>query len=364
MGLNYIYDIINYINQNNLKQMQNEDQRKVAESIALLPQQIKDVMRQAEGFKFPNGYQDINRVVINGMGGSNLGARIITSVFKEEAKVPILVEPGYQVPGYVDSHTLYIISSYSGSTEEPLSTFVEAKARGAKIVGLTESGKNKLSTLFKAEGLPVFFFNPDLNPSGQPRMGLGYAIFALLVLLAEAGVIKIDSQEITAMILALEKNNKFLQAKDSPAKVIAKKIYGKEVVLIGAEFLEGSLHAWRNQFCETSKNFASYLVLPDLNHYALEGLGNPLQNSKNLFFIFLASNLYRQRIKKRSQLTQEIAKKNKIKSLEIKLKSRTKLCQAAEVLQLGSWITYYLAKLNNVDPVTIKWVDWFKEKLG
>jgi glucose/mannose-6-phosphate isomerase len=346
--------------------MQTEDQRKVAESIALLPQQIKDILNQAEGFKFPAGYQDINQVVINGMGGSNLGARIIASVFKDEAKLPILVEPGYQVPGYVDSHTLYIISSYSGSTEEPLSTLAEAKARGAKIVGLTESGKNKLSSLLEADGLPVFKFNPDLNPSGQPRLGLGYAIFALLALLAKAGVIKINDQEITAIILALEKNNKLLQAKDgtsNPAKQIAKKIYGKEIVLVGAEFLEGSLHAWRNQFCETSKNFASYLVLPDLNHYALEGLANPPQNRKDVLFVFLASQLYRPRLKKRLALTEEIVGKNKIKLLEITLKGKTKLAQAAEILQLGSWVTFYLALANKVDPVSINWVNYFKNKL-
>jgi|WetSurMetagenome_2_1015567.scaffolds.fasta_scaffold169803_2 glucose/mannose-6-phosphate isomerase len=346
--------------------MQTEDQRKVAESIALLPQQIKDVLRQAEGFVLPEDYKDIDRVVINSMGGSNLGPRIIASVFKEEAKVPILIEPGYQVPGYVDAHTLYIISSYSGTTEEPLSTFTEAKARGAKIAGLTESGKNKLSELLGKNGLPVFTFNPDLNPSGQPRLGVGYAIFAILILLDRAGVIRINEAEIAGIILALEKNNKFLEPSASQrnlAKQTAALIRGKEAVLIGAEFLEGSLHAWRNQFCETSKNFASYLVLPDLNHYALEGLGNPPQNSKNLFFIFLASDLYRPRIKKRALLTREIAKKNKIKTLEIKLKSKTKLGQAAEILQLGSWVTFYLARLNKVNPISIVWVNYFKNKL-
>jgi glucose/mannose-6-phosphate isomerase len=352
---------------NDLKQTEKADRRKVTDSIALLPQQIRDVLKQAEGFEFPENYKNVNRVVVNGMGGSNLGARIIASVFKDEAKLPILVEPGYQVPGYVDEHTLYIISSYSGTTEEPLSTLAEAKARGAKIVGVTENGKNKLSVMLNKEGLPIFSFNPDLNPSGQPRLALGYAIFALLALLARVGVIKIDEAEIESIVAALEKNNKLLQPSarvGNLARQIAARIHGKAAVLVGAEFLEGSLHAWRNQFCETSKSFASYLVLPDLNHYALEGLANPPQNYKNLFFIFVTSNLYRPRVAKRSQLTKEIVGKNKIKSLEIKLKSKTKLGQATELLQLGSWVTFYLATLDKVDPVLIKWVDWFKKKLN
>ena len=356
------------MNLNNLKQIEKLDQGKVAESIASLPQQIADVLKQAEGFVLPESFKQIDRVVINGMGGSNLGARIISSVFKDEARVPVMIEPGYQVPGCVNDKTLYIISSYSGTTEEPLSTLAEVKERGAKIVGLTEEGKgSKLAKILKEAGLPVLTFNSSENPSGQPRLGVGYAIFALLALLAQAGVIEIDQQEIAAIIAALAKNNKLLGLKtgaSNPAKQVAKKLFGREVILVGAEFLEGNLHAWRNQFCETSKNFASYLVLPELNHYALEGLAHPQQNKQDLIFVFLASALYRPRIKKRSALTQEIVGKNRIKSVEITLKGKTKLAQAAEALQLGSWITFYLAMLNEVNPVSIKWVDYFKKRLS
>jgi glucose/mannose-6-phosphate isomerase len=348
--------------------MASENEQKVAASIVALPAQIRDVIAQAQRLVLPAGFGNINRVVVNGMGGSNLGARIVASVFKEDLAVPVLIEPGYEVPGYVDENTLYIISSYSGNTEEPLSTFYSAKKRGAKIVGLTCAGrKNKLAALLKKQGLPALIFNTEENPSGQPRLGLGYAIFALLALLDRAGVIKLDQKEISRIISILEKDNVRLDlaatGKRNPARIIAEKIYGREAVLVGAEFLEGNLHAWRNQFCETSKNFADYLVLSDMNHYALEGLTHPEINRKNLVFIFVESDLYRSRIKKRAALTREIVRKNSIDSVEVKLKSKTKLAQAAELLQLGSWVTLYLAQLNQVDPISIRWVDWFKKKL-
>jgi glucose/mannose-6-phosphate isomerase len=344
-----------------------DDRKKVALSIEFLPKQIDDVLKQIENFKLPINYRDINKIVINGMGGSNLGARIIASVFKEELKVPVLIEPGYQVSGYVDNKTLYIISSYSGTTEEPLSTFAEAKKKGAKIVGLTENSKNKLFEKLKKEGLPILTFTPELNPSGQPRLALGYAVFALLGLLDKAGVITVDKKDIAGAISLLKKNNLLFTpfvGKNNAAKGLASKIAGRGIILVGAEFLEGNLHAWRNQFCETSKNFATYLVLPDLNHYALEGLANPSSNHKDLAMIFVGSGLYRPRIKKRAVLTREIAGKNRIKTLEVKLVGKTKLQQAAELLQFGSWVTYYLSLKNKVDPVSINWVDWFKEKLA
>jgi glucose/mannose-6-phosphate isomerase len=98
------------MNLNDLKQIKKLDKGRVAESISQLPAQIRDIMKQAGKLKLPPAYKKINRVVVNGMGGSNLGARIVASVFKEDLKVPILIEPGYQIPAYVDRNTLYIIS--------------------------------------------------------------------------------------------------------------------------------------------------------------------------------------------------------------------------------------------------------------
>ena len=83
---------------------------------------------------------------------------------------------------------------------------------------------------------------------------------------------------------------------------------------MGAEFLVGNLKILRNQFNETSKNFASFLELPDMNHFALEGLARPVSNKDNLTFFFIDSSLYHPRIIKRSTLTKQIVQKNKIKS--------------------------------------------------
>jgi glucose/mannose-6-phosphate isomerase len=357
------------MNINNINQIKKLDKGKVAESIRELPAQIDDAYKQLGKIKIPAAYKKINRVVVNGMGGSNLGARIVASVFKQESKVPILIEPGYDVPGFVDKNTLYIISSYSGNTEEPLSAYAEAKKRGAKIAALTAHGSgNKLEGLMKKNNIPGIIFNSGRNPSGQPRLGLGYTLFFILGILVDAGAIDFEKESICKIISELEKNNHQLDLSagtvKNPAKKIAAEIFGREAVLVAGNFLEGSLHAWRNQFCENGKNFAQYLVLPELNHYSLEGLGNPKDNQKNLTFIFLNSSFYSPRLKKRLALTMEIIKKNKIRAMEYKLSGGTKLLQALQLLQLGSWTTFYLAMLNGIDPVGIPWVNWFKKKLS
>ena len=52
------------------------------------------------------------------------------------------------------------------------------------------------------------------------------------------------------------------------AKQIAIKLHNKQPIMIAAEFLIGNVRTLRNQMCENSKHFATYLTLPDLNHFA------------------------------------------------------------------------------------------------
>ncbi len=344
------------------------DPGQVGSSIAHLPEQILQALREADSISLPKGCHDVDKVVLSGMGASNLGAKMLHSIFKQELSVPVLVSAGYEVPGYVDEKTLFILSSYSGNTEETLSVYQEAKNRGAKILAITASQENnKLEELMRSDDLPGSAFKPDHNPSGQPRLGLGHSIFRNLIVLDKLGLIDLDKKEAERVVESLRGMNKFW-APESPlknnrAKEIAQKLKNKLVVLVGAEFLEGNLCTFRNQMCENSKNFSVYFDLPDLNHFLLEGLSHPKSNSENLAFLFLESDLYSGQVQKRSDLTKKIVEKNKIESLSYKCAGDSKLAQSMEVLQLGSWITFYLAVVNGENPSLIPWVDWFKKKL-
>ncbi len=357
------------MNLDNINKIKKLDSGRVAESISALPFQIRQVLHEARLIKIPGEYGKVAQAVVNGMGGSNIGAGIIKSVFSNEIKVPVSITPGYGVPAHVNDKTLYVVSSYSGTTEEPLRAYEEAKKRGAKIMAITSRGaKNKLEKIMIKDNIPGYIFKPEHNPSGQPRLGLGYSIFGMAVMLAKAGLFKIDVGEAENVIASLEIWDRELRpavnSRGNAAKQLAEKLYGKQVVLAAAEFLIGNVRAMRNQFCENSKHFASYLTLPDLNHFAMEGLANPKSNKKDLIFLFFDSELYHPRVQKRSRLTKEVIKKNGIEALSHNLTGKTKLAQAFEMLQLGSWTTYYLGMLNKVNPVKIPWVNWFKKELG
>jgi len=352
---------------NNITKIKELDRNGVAKSISLLPEQCEQVLKDFDKIIIPKDYKNFKEIVANGMGGSSIGIRIIKSSMSDKINVPILITPGYDTPSFISKNTLYIISSYSGGTEEPISVYKEVKKKGAKIIAIASAGKGKLQTMMKKYGIPGYNFIVKNNPSMQPRLGVGYMVFSTVAIMIKTGVLRIQIEELKEMIRYLKVKSKRLLPgiilNNNEAKKIAAKLYNYQPIIVGAQFLSGNTYALRNQINESSKNFSSYLLLPELNHYSMEGLSFPKSNKNTLVFLFLESDLFHKRVQKRIKLTKEVVKKNGIKIISLKLNGKTKFIQAFEMLQLGSWVSYYLGILNGVDPVKIPWVDWFKEKL-
>lgn len=333
------------------------------ESLKRLPDQIRLAINDGKDLNFPQVNQTIDKVVINGMGGSNLGAYIIKAIFQPRLKIPILIEPGYTVSGYVNSKTLYIISSYSGTTEEPLHAYKAAKRQKAIVAVITSNTNNPLKRLAEKEKLSAYIFSPDSNPSGQPRLGLGYTIVSLLVMLKKFNIISLSDKEIEEIINQLKRRNNFYTKTNNEVERLAKKLSNHETILIGGQIFSGNLHTMRNQWCETAKNFASYLILSDMNHFALEGLSYPSDNKKRITVLCIESDFYETKIKRRLELTKEIIKKNKIEIVSYHPTGKTLLAQSFDLIQFGSWLTYYISIHNHVNPLEVPWVDWFKQQL-
>ena len=354
------------MNLDNLSAISKLDKDEVAKSISLLPEQVKQVLDDTKNIKLPESYKKCTKIVINGMGGSNLGGWILKRLFNDQLKVSVDILDGYTIPKSVDKNTLFLFSSYSGTTEEVLSTYKEVKKRGAKMLILASGGP--LAKRAEQDNIPGFIFNPKFNPCTQPRIGLGYSLFGLIYLFAKLNFIKLSKNDISDILNLLEKNNNLLslsvKTKQNKAKQMALKMHGKMPILVGSEFLMGNIHIFRNQITETCKTFSSFLELPDMNHFAMEGLQYPTANQKNMLFFFIDSDLYHQRIQERAVLTKKVVKQNKIEVLNHKLEAKTKLLQSFELLQYGTWLSYYLGILNDVNPAEVPFVSWFKKELS
>lgn len=336
--------------------MVNLDPKDVLGSTDHFPNQCEQIWENVKGITFPPEYREVKNIVFCGMGGSSYGGRISGPLFKNELKVPLYTNDDYHLPAYVDESTLVILSSYSGTTEETLSCAEEALERKAKIVGLTNGGP--LGKLLESNRLPALIFEPKYNPSKQPRLGTGYMVLGSLALLDKIGLVSIPDQEVREAIDLLKQLQNEIKRK---AKEFAQKIYGNIPLIFAAEFLKGNIYILRNQFNETAKSFASFTELPDLNHHLIEGLKNP--PDKKLITLFIESDFYSDKLKKRVELTKEVVEKNGISHISYTPQGDTRLSQVLNLLSFGGYLTFYLAILYGQDPSVIPWVDYFKEQL-
>jgi len=344
------------IDLNNPKTFSHLDPKNVYESTEMFVDQLEQIKDEYYSVEFYSPeYKKIKNIVICGMGGSAYGAHIALSLFTNELKVPLVLNSDYHLPGFVDENTLVMLTSYSGTTEEVLSCAEEAKIKNAKMTGFSTGGK--LGEILK-EKYPGFTFNPKFNPSGQPRLGTGYMVLATLILLNRLGVISISLEELNYAIEEVKSNQEEIK---QAAQDLSKKLMNSIPLVFASEHLIGNAHIIRNQFNETSKSFAYYEDIPELNHHLMEGLKNP--ENKNLSVLFVNSDLYSEKIKKRIELTKDVISKNGIPYFEYKAIGDTKLSQTLNVLSFGGYLTLYLAVLYGQDPSLIPWVDYFKEKL-
>lgn len=345
--------------------LKNQEENDVLKSIDNLPQQLKQAFEETGQINFPIDYQKIQNILVCGMGASRFPAAIIKELFKQELKVPLLINDNYLLPNFVDKKTLVILSSYSGTTEEVIANLYQAKEKKAKITAITTGGE--IAQILKNNHLPGYVFNPIYNPSNQPRIGFGYNVGALLGLLINLGLLKLKKVEVIKAIDSLIQLTKNLKVgtplKNNPAKDLAVKIFNKYPYYIVSEFMAGWGNALANQTNETAKTISTFRVIPELNHHLMEGLKHPDEVKNLLIFVFFFSPLYSPAIQKRFKITKEVVEKNRIETLWVNLKGENPIEQVFYAMSLGSYLTMYLSALYQENPSIIPFVDYFKKRL-
>ena len=330
----------------------NQVEQNYIKSIELVGAQIKQAYQESKKVRLPKAYSQVNQIVVCGMGGSQLGVDIIRHLFGQSVKCSLTQVRGYHLPKFVDSKTLVFLLSYSGNTEETLEASKSAVKAKSKIVVITSGGK--LAAMAKRKRWPLYQFEPVNNPSGQPRMGTGYMMGAVLAFLKRLRLIDVGDGQIVK--LTKIKNLK-LKTKDFGVK-----LKNKIPVIVSSEFLQGNAHVIANQINESSKQLALYYSIPELNHHLLEGLTFPKENKKILYFLFFYSKNYHSRNQRRYKVTQQILTKQKIPYTQLEFMG-DKISQAMQMLTFGSYLSYELAKVNKVDPNKIPWVNFLKKRL-
>ena len=335
-------------------------------SMMLLAEQCLQGWSETKQLNLPKAYKDCDRIVVCGIGGSGLGARMIASVFGVQMKVPFQILNDYTLPRWVNKKTLVIAVTYSGGTEEALYMFKEAVRRRCKVIAIASGGK--LAAAAKRAKVPAYIFDDTkTNPANMPRMGVGLTLSSELRILKDLGYLSLSDrafrQAVEHMRSASEAWGPEIPRAKNEAKQLAVTLKDKMPIYLASEHLLGNMATARNQTHETAKCYSEWYAVPELNHHLMEGLTNPTE-AKALTFVQFTSSFYHKRNQKRHEITRDVFKKNKRSVHTIAAQGDTPFQQVLFVLQFTAAVNYYLGILYGIDPAKIPWVDMFKKRLG
>ena len=179
------------MNLNDLDRFKQLDTQNLLGEIDNLPDQLAYAYQLGLKLPLPD-WQDFKQVVIAGMGGSAIGADLLTSYCASLSPIPVSVHRDYDLPLFArGAETLVICSSHSGDTEETLAAFEAAHKAGCRVVAVCTGGE--LAKRARANDIPLWTF----DHAGQPRAAVGFSFGLLLAMFQRLGFIP-DQKEVVA----------------------------------------------------------------------------------------------------------------------------------------------------------------------
>lgn len=315
-------------------------------------QHLLNGLKTIDGANLSPYKRDVENVLITGLGGSGIGATIVSELCKSIASIPLFVNKDYQIPGWVSEKTLVIACSYSGNTEETIEAVERSIEKGAQLAAITSGGKLEEICL-------NHHFNHLIIPGGNPpRSMLGYSLVCLFGILEHAGVINGDYRS------EIEKSSALLDTNEismrSQAEFMAKGMKNTTVCIYACEGMGGVATRWRQQLNENSKMLGWDAVIPEMNHNELVGWAG---GSDQISAVFLKTSSDYERNKKRTELNVGIVQKYTNKVFEMDAKGTSNIQSALYLIHLGDWLSYFLQQENGVDIMDIKVIEYLKSEL-
>lgn len=282
------------------------------------------------------------RIAICGMGGSALAGDIIRSWRDWDN---IITHRDFYLPK--ESFDFVIAVSYSGNTEETLTSFELALKKRIPVVAVSSGGKlEELSRLHKTPFIKL--------PAGfEPRQTLGYMLKALAAILAPRHLGELEKLSALNPLLFKKKGEE-----------LSHKIFGKIPLIYSSAKLETLAYNWKIRLNETAKLPAFSAIIPEVFHNEMTSfdMGRKLRGLKNkFFFIILTDDKNFPETQKRIQIFKNLFTKKEFSVEIIKFTDKSYLESFFEAVILADWTSYFLALEAKVNPEEVPWVEEFKK---
>lgn len=331
------------------------------------PSQFALGLELAQSFSLPPSLKgEYHEILVLGTGGgSSIAGALLTSLFFDQLRQPVIINQGYNIPAYADGNTLVIALSHSGNTEEILSALGQARRQGCPALAITAGGA--LGDICRAEDIPHLIVPRDI---GHPRRNLGYIVPPLVLALAQLDLVPDITAHIhEAIALMAELKRQYgvdTSLEQNPAKQLAAKLQGHIPLVYGSsDHLQAPAWRWKNQFGENGKLMAFYNLIPHLHHDEAVGWDMEPELLRHFFLIMLRDDkLDLPKVGKRKEITAQMLRERMGGVEEVWAQGQSRFARLFSLIYLGDFVSLYVAAVRGIDPTPVEIINLFKEKMG
>jgi glucose/mannose-6-phosphate isomerase len=312
-----------------------------------LPDQIEQSMRESREISGLPDMEDIDQVLILGMGGSGIAGDIVEAIAAPRMAVPVIVSKGYECPSFVDRRTLVMAVSFSGETEETLHAASIAHELDARIVAVTCGGL--LGDLAGQWNSSLHLVDSSIP---MPRCAVGAVSVPLLMGLQSIGLLSGVESELRACVETLRKRCDSIKNGLNAPLEVARGIGGDIPLIYGGGRI-GAVAAARlkNQINENAKTPAFFNVMPELCHNEIAGWGvaGDVMHHR-ISPLHLRHDFEHSRLSQRFDFNETIATGGQREVATIQAQGGTPLAQLFDLILFGDQMSLELAALRGQDP--------------
>lgn len=326
-----------------------------------LPQQLARAYSNSSHYDLKN-IKKPDIVLVAGMGGSAIGADLLSAYCSPFCTVPIISLREYTVPAWAEKqNTLVVASSHSGNTEETLAVFDQALKVGLPILTITTGGE--ISRKAKESAIPIWEFEHH----GQPRAAVGFSFGILLALLERLDLIPSQQQLVEQAVEEIEKKQQSYAASipivKNPVKRMAGQAVGRQVAVFGSDHLAPVARRWKTQINELAKAWAQFEFLPEADHNTLAGVENDASILEKTMVLFLKGDYAYPRNLLRADLTKQEMMVAGMAVDSIDFKGVSRLAEMWDAILFGDYFAYFLALAYDADPTPIEALSNLKQNM-
>ena len=335
------------------------DRSGMIKSIISLPFQLEKGWEIGIGKPGISSLSNPRSFVISGMGGSAIGGDIFRDIAGQLTDFDVITNRNYSLPRNVGREALHIAISYSGNTEETVSSLKDAIGRKIPTVSISSGGE--VERISAENGIMHYKI-----PGGQqPRAAVGFMLSCIIAIADRLSVydfrpLMMDAiQGVREHIAAMSPE---VPSEKNEAKKLAKWLSGFTPLVVTTPGVYSIGERMKTQFNENSKKFAWLMVLPELNHNDWIPLfEDPTVTSYRMVLLTEAdmNPMMRRRI---GVVTDLLRRRMEMKTLTCSGKNL--IAGYIGTMAVGDMASYYLSVLEGRDPSPVAPIEELKREIA